>query len=129
NMKKEVCRSPLHQAAASPLQQPRKQPRFFSPEGANPQKCLEGEIQTAADHSEIIPGTVDDSETQVVSPTDVPRESDLETGSELREPFGLAAEVVGLRIDKEGIRRPLRVKLVPFATPENRTHPAPGVRR
>ena len=35
--KEKVRRSPLHQAAASPLQQPRKQPRFFSPESVNPQ--------------------------------------------------------------------------------------------
>jgi hypothetical protein len=90
---------------------------------------LKGEIQAAPDHSEIIPWAVDYSETQVVSPTDVPRESDFETGSELREYFSFAAEVVGLRIDKEGVWRSLRVKLVPFAAAENRAHTAPGVRR
>ena len=82
---------------------------------------LEGEVKTAADHPEIIPGAVDYSETQVVSPTDVPGQSDFETGSKLRKHFGLAAEVVGLRIDKKGVWRPLRMKLVPFAAA------APGV--
>jgi hypothetical protein len=90
--------------------------------------CLEGEVEAAADHSEIIPGAVDNSETQVVSPTDVPRDSDFETGSKLRKHFGLAAEVVGLRIDKKGVWRSLRMKLVPFAAAKNRTHSAPGVR-
>src|SRR5262249_29669790 len=53
----------------------------------------------------------------------------FETGSELREHFGLAAEMIGLRIDEEGVWRPLRVKLVSFAAAENRAHAAPGVRR
>ena len=35
----------------------------FSPEGVNPQESLKSEIQTAADHSEIISGPVDDAET------------------------------------------------------------------
>ena len=129
NTPKEVCRSPFHQTAASPLQQPRAQPRFFSPEGANPQKCLKGKIQAAADHSEIIPGAVNDAKTQVVSPTDVTGEPNFETGPELGEHFGLASEMVGLRIDEEGVRRPLRVKLISFAAAENRAHAAPGVRR
>jgi hypothetical protein len=101
----------------------------FSPEGVNPQESLKGEIQAAADHSEIIPGPVNDAETQVVSPTDVAREPKFDTSTELGEHFGLAAEMVRLRIDKEGVRRPLRVKLVPFAATENRAHTAPGVRR
>src|SRR4029453_237523 len=99
------------------------------PEGVKPSRCLKSEIQAAADHSEIIPGAVDYSETQVVGPTDVPCESDFETGSKLREHFGLAAEVVGLCIDKKGVWRSLRMKLVPFAAAENCAHTAPGVRR
>ena len=90
---------------------------------------LEGEVQTAADHSEIVFWTIDHAEAQVVSPTDMPRESDFETGSELREYFSFAAEVVGLRIDKEGVWRSLRVKLVSFAAAENRAHTAPSVGR
>ena len=128
-LKKEVCRSPLHQAAASPLQQPRKQPRFFSPEGANPQDFLEGEIQAAAEHSEIIPGSIDHAKTQVVSPTDVPREPKFDTGTELAEQLRFAAEVFGLRIDSECVWRSLRVKLVPFAAAENRAHTRPCIRR
>jgi hypothetical protein len=128
-LKKEVCRSPLHQAAPSPLQQPRKQPRFFSPEGANPQDFLKGEIQAAAEHSEIIPGSIDHAKTQVVSPTDVAREPKFDTSTELGEQFGLATEVFRLRIDSEGIRRSLRVKLVPFAAAENRAHTRPCIRR
>src|SRR5262249_32544502 len=53
----------------------------------------------------------------------------FETGSELREHFGLAAEMIGLRIDEEGVRRPLCVKLVSFAAAENRAHTSPGIRR
>src|SRR5262249_13843372 len=90
---------------------------------------LEGEIQTAADHSEIIPGAVNDAKTQVVSPTDMARETDFETGAELREHFGLTAKMVGLRIDSKGVRRSLRVKLVPFAAAENRAHTSPCIRR
>jgi hypothetical protein len=108
-LKKEVCRSLLHQAAASPLQQPRKQPRFFSPEGANPQDFLKGEIQAAAEHSEIIPRSIDHAKTQVVSPTDVAREPKFDTSTELGEQFGLAAEMFGLRINSECVRRSLRV--------------------
>src|SRR5262245_43184440 len=37
SVKREVCRRPLHQTAACPLQQPRKQPRLLSPEDVNPQ--------------------------------------------------------------------------------------------
>jgi hypothetical protein len=128
-LKKEGCRSPLHQAAASPLQQPRKQPRFFSPEGANPQDFLKGEIQAAAEHSEIIPGSIDHSKTQVVSPTDVARESKFDTGAKLAEQLRFATEMVGLRIDSEGVRRSLRVKLVPFAAAKNRAPTRPGIRR
>src|SRR5262249_18339388 len=40
-----------------------------------------------------------------------------------------AAEMIGLRIDKKRVRRSLRVKLVSFATAENRAHTAPGIRR
>ena len=127
-LKKEVCRSPLHQAAASPLQQPRT--HFgLRPLRFNPQECLKGKIQAAADHSEIIPGPVDYSETQVVSPADVPGESDFETGSELREHFSLAAEMISLRIDEEGVWRPLGVKLVSFAAAENRAYTSPCIGR
>src|SRR5262249_41820387 len=92
-------------------------------------RCLKGKIQAAADHSEIVPGAVNDAETQVVSPTDVTGEPNFETGAKLGEHFGFAAEVVCLRIDKEGIRRPLSVKLVSFATAENRANTSPCIRR
>jgi hypothetical protein len=44
---------------------------------------LKGEIETAAEHSEIILRSIDDAEAQVIGPTDVPGEPELETGSEL----------------------------------------------
>ena len=108
---------------------PRKQPRFFSPEGANPQDFLKSEIHAAAEHSEIIPGSIDHAKTQVVSPTDVAREPNFETGAKLGEHFGFAAEMVGLRIDSKGVRRSLRVKLIPFAAAENRADTSPCIRR
>jgi len=65
----------------------------FSPEGANPQDFLKGEIQAAAEHSEIIPGSIDHAKTQVVSPTEVSCEPKFETGAKLAEEFGFAAEM------------------------------------
>src|SRR3954466_4661182 len=35
----------------------------------------------------------------------------------------------GLRIDSEGIGRPLRVKFIPFTAPENRANTRPCIRR
>src|SRR6476620_8601272 len=35
----------------------------------------------------------------------------------------------GLRIDSEGVRRPLRMKLIPFAAAENRANTRPCIRR
>ena len=90
---------------------------------------LEGEVETAADHSEIVFWTLDHAEAQVVSPTDMPRKSKFETGSELTEHFGFATEVVRLCMDSECIRGSLCLNDVPFATAEDRTHTRPGVRR
>src|SRR5713101_623896 len=90
---------------------------------------LKGKIQTAAEHAEVISRSVNHSEAQVINHCDVPREPKFETGAELTEHFGLAAEMFGLRIDSECVRRSLRVKGVPFATAENRTHTRPCVRR
>src|SRR5436190_18984612 len=94
----------------------------------NPQDFLKGEIQAAAEHSEIIPGSIDHSKTQVVSPTDVAREPKFDTGAKLAEQLRFATEMFGLRIDSEGVRRSLRVKLVPFAAAENRAHTRPCIR-
>ena len=88
---------------------------------------LEGEVETAADHSEIVFWTIDHAEAQVVSPTDMPRKSKFETGSELTEHFGFATEVIRLRMDRERIRRPLCVNDIPFATAENRAHTRPRI--
>jgi hypothetical protein len=89
---------------------------------------LEGEVQAAADHSEIVFWTIDYAEAQVVSPTDMPCESDFETGSELAEHLGFATEVIRLRMDSESIRRPLGVKDILFAAAKNRTDSGPRVR-
>ena len=64
---------------------PRKQPRFFSPEGVNPQDFLKGEIHAAAEHSEIIPGPINHAKTQVLSQTNVPRDPKFDAGTELTE--------------------------------------------
>ena len=102
---------------------------FLSPEGSNPQDFLEGKIQAAAKHSEIIPRPINYAEAQVINHRDVPREPKFETGPELAEDLGFGTEVFGLRIDSECVRRSLRVEGVPFATAENRTHTRPCVRR
>ena len=81
---------------------------------------LEGEVQTAADHSEIVFWTIDRAEAQVVRPTDMPCESDFETGSELAEHLCFATEVIRLRMDSEGIRRPLGVNDILFAAAMSR---------
>src|SRR6266436_1186179 len=88
-----------------------------------------GEIDAATKHSEIILGPIDHTEAQVVSPTDVPSESEFETGAELAEHFGFASEMFGLRIDSEGVRRPLCVDDIPFAAAENRANTGPCIRR
>ena len=46
---------------------------------------LEGEVEAATKHAEIIFRPVDHAEAQVVSPTEVPRDSEFETGPELAE--------------------------------------------
>src|SRR5436190_1453847 len=79
---------------------------------------LEGKIEAATEHSEIIFRPVDHAEAQVVSQTDVPRDSEFETGSELAERFGFATEVVRLGVDSERIRRPLCGEDIPFAAAE-----------
>ena len=89
---------------------------------------LKGEVETAPEHSKIVLWPIDHAEAQVISPTDMPRESDFETGSKLTDYFGFATEVFGLRIDSEGIRRSLCVKGLPFAAAENRTHTRPRIR-
>lgn len=90
---------------------------------------LEGEIEAAAEHSEIVLRPIDHAKTQVVSQTDVPRDSEFETGSELAEQFGFATEVIRLGVDGERVRRPLRVKDIPFAATENCTDTRPRVGR
>ncbi len=90
---------------------------------------LEGEVETAADHSEIIFRPVDHAEGQVVSPTDVPRNPEFEAGPEVAEQFGFTTKVMCLGMDSERVRRPLRGKDIPFAAAENRTDTGPGVRR
>src|SRR5262245_1670743 len=127
-MSKKKCAAARSTRLASPLQQPRKQPRF-SALRALTLKRSKGEIQAATDHPEIISRPVDDAETQVIGPADVPCESDLQPGTKLSEHFSFATEVFGLRIDKEGVRRSLRVKSVPFAPAENCADTRPRIRR
>jgi hypothetical protein len=64
---------------------PRKQPRFFSPEGVNPQDFLKSEIQAAAEHSEIISRAINYPEAQVINHRDVSREAKFDAGTELTE--------------------------------------------
>ena len=88
---------------------------------------LEDEVEAATKHAEIILLPIDHAKTQVVSQTDVPRDSEFETGSELAEHFGFTTEMICLRMDSERIRRPLRVNDIPFATAENRAHTRPCI--
>src|SRR5258707_623945 len=129
-------RSPLHRAAAYPLQQLRTHSKlsalkmFWKRWARMPLCCnrqLEGEVQTATEHSEIVFRPIDHAEAQVVSPTNMPRDSELEAGSKLAEHFGFGAEVIRLCMDSERIRRPLRVNDIPFATAENRAHSRPCI--
>src|SRR5215831_18658383 len=83
--------------------------------------ALEREIHTAAEHSRIILGPVDHAEAQVVSPTDMPRDSEFEARSELAEHFCFATEMICLGMDGERIGWPLCMKVIPFATAEDRT--------
>ena len=89
---KKCSRSPLHWAAASPLQQPRTLSELsglkmfleaLSQDAFCSDRQLEGEIETAAEHSKIVLRPIDHAEAQVVSPTDMPRETEFEAGSEL----------------------------------------------
>ena len=102
---------------------------FLSPEGANPQDFLEGKIQAAAKHSEIILRAINYAKAQVINHRDVPREPKFETGPKLAEDLGFATEMFGLRIDSECVRRSLRVKGVPLAAAENRADTRPCIRR
>src|SRR5207249_751453 len=86
-----------------------------------PSKILEGEIQAATEHSEIILRSVDHAEAQVIRPTEVSGDSEFQTGSKLADQFGFATEMLRLGMDLERIRWPLRVKDVTFAAA------APGV--
>jgi hypothetical protein len=90
---------------------------------------LEDEVETAAEHSEIILRPIDHAKTQVVSQTDVPRDSEFETGSELAEQFGFATEVIRLGVDGQCVRRPLCVNDIPFAAAENRADTRPRIGR
>src|SRR4030095_10835907 len=90
---------------------------------------LKGEVETATKHAEIIFRPFDYAEAQVVSPTEVPRDSEFETGSELAEQFGFTTEVMRLGMDSERVRRPLRGEDIPFSAAENRTDTGPGIRR
>ena len=90
---------------------------------------LEGEIQAATKHSEIILRAINYAEAQVINHRDVSREPKFKTGPKLAEDLGFATEMFGLRIDSEGVWRPLCVKGVPFAAAENRAHTRPCIRR
>ncbi len=88
---------------------------------------LESEVEPAAEHSEIVFRSIDHAKAQVVSPTDVPRDSKFEAGSELTEHFGFATEVIRLRVDGERVGWSLCMNDIPFAAAENRADASPGV--
>ena len=90
---------------------------------------LEGEVEPATKHAKIIFRPIDHAEAQVVSQTDVPRDSEFETGAELAEQFVFATEVMRLGMDSERVRRPLCGEDIPFAAAKNRTDTGPGVGR
>ena len=90
---------------------------------------LKSEVEAATKHAEIIFRPVDYAEAQVVSPTEVPCDSEFETGSELAEQFGFATQVMRLGMDSERVWRPLGDEDIPFAAAKNRTDTGPGVGR
>src|SRR5206468_4950151 len=125
---KSVAAARSTRAAASPLQQTPNAFGVSQPWGREPPRFLEGEIQAATKHSEIILRAINYAEAQVINHRDVSREPKFETGPKLAEDLGFATEMFGLRIDSECVRRSFRVKGVPFAAAENRTHTRPCVR-
>ena len=126
---KSVAAARSTRTAASPLQQTPNAFGVSQPEGVNPQDFLEGEIQAATKHSEIIPRAINYAEAQLINHRDVSREPKFETGPKLAEDLRLATAMFGLRINKERVRRSLRVKGLPFATAENRADTRPCIRR
>ena len=81
---RNCSRSPLHPGCGYTSANPERF-RGCQSWGVNPQRFLEGEIEAGAEHSEIIFRPINHAKTQVVSPTEVPRDSEFETGPELAE--------------------------------------------
>jgi hypothetical protein len=90
---------------------------------------LESKVETAPEHSKVISRSIDHTEAQIVGPTDMPRDSEFDAGSELAEHFSFATEVVRLRIHSERVGRTLRMKGLPFAAAENRADTGPRIGR
>src|SRR5262245_22061135 len=93
---------------------------------------LEGEINAAADLTKIIARSLDHAEADIVDPTDVGRDSCLQTGSKLANCFGVTAVVNRVSVGNESIRRNdkrVRMQTISFSATEDRSYPSPSVRR
>src|SRR4029077_21233131 len=66
---------------------------------------LEGEINSAADHSEVVPRAFDHAEAEIVHPANVAGDPCFEPRPKLSEQFGLAAVMDRESIGDESIRR------------------------
>ena len=75
-----------------------KQPRFSTLRG-EPSKILEGEIDAAADHREVILRPINDAPAQVIGPADAAGAPKFKAESEMAERLCLAVKMMTLRID------------------------------
>ena len=63
------------------------------------QNLLEGEVDAAADHGEVILRPFDDPPTQIIGPADVAGEAKFKAESEMADRFCLSIEMMTLRVD------------------------------
>ena len=105
-----------------------KRPVFRAEKIAN----LEGEIQTAADHGEIILRAVDDAPADIIGPANVTGESDFETESKMTQDFCVSVEMVTLCVDGWEFVRQTGNRLggdgIALPAPKDRTDTGPTVR-
>src|SRR6266480_7999433 len=93
---------------------------------------LKGEINSAADHGEVVLWPIDDSPADIILPADVASEAILKAKSKVTDHFCLSVEMMTLCVDgREFIwqtRNRLRRHGIAFAAAEDRTNSRPTVR-
>src|ERR1043166_6240547 len=93
---------------------------------------LKGEIDPAADHSEIISRAVDHAKADIVDPADLRCDASLESGAELSEKFGVRAVMDGVSVGDECVGRKdqrVREELIAFAAAKDRADTGISIRR